>query len=74
LPVTPGLVPPASIAGANKAIRSLAEKTGAEYLDACSLFVDGSGGMIGEYFLPDGVHLNERGYALWSKSMEDHIG
>ena len=54
----------------NRSLHEIAEKEGKEYLDIYSLFVGPGGSAVKEYFLPDGVHLSDVGYAAWSKALE----
>jgi lysophospholipase L1-like esterase len=57
----------------NGVLRDLAKQAGVEYLDIYSFFVDGAGNPNAACFLPDGVHLSEEGYAVWSKVVEDFL-
>lgn len=71
LPVRLEWIPEASLRRANEALRSLAEDTGIGHLDIHGAFVrEGAGGCL----LPDGVHLNEKGYALWSGLIGGMLG
>jgi lysophospholipase L1-like esterase len=49
---------------ANVRLRDLAEETGAFYLDIHKAFMEGN---LRELLSEDGVHLSEKGYALWSR-------
>lgn len=62
-----------SIIYSNDAIKALALETGAEFIDAYSLFVDEKGDPVKEYFLSDGVHLSDRGYEIWSGAIDKAI-
>lgn len=57
----------------NTALRELVEDSGARYIDVNSLFLDTGGRAVMEYFLDDGVHLSDSGYAVWSGALEDII-
>ncbi|GAB4388719.1 MAG: SGNH/GDSL hydrolase family protein [Thermodesulfovibrionales bacterium] len=71
LPVLLGWVPDSAIREANEALMRVAGQEGAEYVDLYSRFAAGGG--PGRYLLSDGVHLNEEGYALWAREVEDII-
>ncbi len=62
-----------SILCANETIKTIARETGAELIDAYSLFIDKKGDPAKEYFLSDGVHLSDKGYEIWSGAIEKII-
>lgn len=62
-----------AILGANKSLKELAGDTGVEFLDIYSLFVDMEGKAVKDFFLEDGVHLSDKGYAVWSGALEGVI-
>jgi lysophospholipase L1-like esterase len=70
LPTTLDWVPDELIWKVNRSIEKIAGENGAEFLDVHSAFVEeGKEGLL----LPDGVHLNDKGYALWSGAIEKTI-
>jgi len=73
LPVLLGWVPPEVIVRLNKYLEGVAENTGAEFVDIYSLFTDGKGSPKEEYLLSDGVHLSEKGYAVWAQAVERNM-
>lgn len=54
----------------NGSLKEMAEGEGARYLD---LYGRLSGGDLKDYLLSDGVHLSEKGYALWARELEEII-
>ncbi len=62
-----------SIQEVNRALKKVAEEKGTGYIDLYSRFVDEKGGPMKEYLLPDGVHLSDRGYAVWAEALEGII-
>jgi lysophospholipase L1-like esterase len=71
--LTPTLVdwiPGDSIIEVNLSLRKTAGEKGIGYIDIHRLFFDHSGNTIQDYFLPDGVHLSDEGYAVWSDELE----
>lgn len=63
-----------SIQEVNRSLEKIAEEKGAGYLDLYRRFVDGEGGTVKEYLLPDGVHLSDRGYAVWADALQEIVG
>jgi lysophospholipase L1-like esterase len=62
-----------SIQRINNSLKKLAGKSGGAYLNVYSLFVDEKGQPRKDYLLDDGVHLSDRGYAVWSRALENII-
>jgi lysophospholipase L1-like esterase len=62
-PWNPGINPSAKIVDLNRWIRQYAQSRGFAYVDYYDAMVDAGGGMKPE-FSPDGVHPNEKGYAV----------
>ncbi len=57
----------------NEALKQIARKYGASYLDIFSRFVDSQGNPVERYLLDDGVHVSDKGYEVWSQAMEDFL-
>lgn len=62
-----------SVREVNGSLKKIARETGAEYLDIHSRFVDSEGYAVKDYLLPDGVHLSDKGYAVWAEIIEKRI-
>lgn len=60
----------AQIREANEKIKALACSYGLEYVDLYSLLVDENGLLDGKYS-SDGLHLNRKGYAVWTDVMKE---
>lgn len=73
LPTLSAFIPDRWIKNANDALKGMADDLGLVFLNVYELFMDGSGMPIKEYILGDEVHLSEKGYAVWSKALEDEI-
>lgn len=73
LPVLVEFMSDDSIQRVNNSLKKLAGENGGEYLNVYSLFVDEKGQPIKDYLLEDGVHLSNRGYAVWSRILESVI-
>jgi len=54
----------------NRSIKEMTGETRAVFLDIYSLFTDVGGRAVKEYFLEDGVHLSDEGYAVWTGVLE----
>ncbi len=54
----------------NRQVAQIARQEGVGYLDLYSQFADENGGMIAD-FTTDGLHLNDRGYAVWQTVLRD---
>lgn len=57
----------------NRKLKEIAHELNAEYLDVFSHFIDSKGSPNSEYFLDDGVHLNDKGYDVWAKAVEGFL-
>jgi lysophospholipase L1-like esterase len=57
----------------NGQLRALAADSQAGYLDIHPLFLDEGGAPRAELLLDDGVHLSDRGYAVWSEAIAKTI-
>jgi len=69
--VLPTLLPwitPEMVTYLNGYLRKIADETGVEYLDVHSLFFEEG---VRNCLLDDGVHVNARGYEIWSKAVEE---
>lgn len=44
-----------------------------EYVDVYTLMLDGKGQPRAELFLPDALHLNAAGYAIWKSAIAGHL-
>lgn len=62
-----------SIQEVNRSLAKIAEEKGVGYVDLYRRFVDGKGGPVKNYLLPDGVHLSDEGYAVWAEALEKII-
>lgn len=67
LPTLLPFVSPHLVASVNEELKKLAGETGAVYLDIHRAFM---GGNLRNLLAPDGVHLSEKGYELWSHIIE----
>jgi lysophospholipase L1-like esterase len=54
----------------NKRLEHLAADERAGYLDIHSRFLDQKGSPTAACLLPDGVHLSDEGYRVWSGEIE----
>ncbi len=57
------------IQSVNEELSGIADDEGAEFIDLYNAFVDGSGNVIHDYLLDDGVHLSEEGYRVWVEEL-----
>lgn len=73
LPTLVAFIDNNSIKSSNKTIKTLADENSTEFIDAYALFIDKSGNPVKEYFSPDGVHLSNKGYEIWSGAIEKVI-
>jgi lysophospholipase L1-like esterase len=60
---------------ANAAIQAIIEKDPKRLsmIDIVPAMLDAQGLPRGELFKPDNLHLNEAGYAIWAKLLQDHV-
>ncbi len=70
LPVLVDFISNDSIRNVNNSLKKLAIDAGVEYLDIYRIFVDKDGSPVKDYLLDDGVHLSNKGYAVWSGEIE----
>lgn len=56
----------------NYFLKQKAKQSGAQYIDLYKAFSDVKGGLIEAYTL-DGVHLNEKGYAVWEEVLQREL-
>jgi lysophospholipase L1-like esterase len=70
LPTLVDFIPDESIMKVNKSLEELARDTRTEYINIYRLFISTHGRPCKDYLLDDGVHLSERGYAIWSGDIE----
>ncbi len=73
LPTLSEWIPDKSIQNVNDSLKGLAKDTKVEFLDIYKLFIDGEGRIVKDYLLDDGVHLSDKGYAVWSEALEEII-
>lgn len=57
----------------NRRLKDLALQSGTVYLDLYPLFIDRNSRVISSYYEPDGVHLSDAGYEIWSKTIEENV-
>jgi lysophospholipase L1-like esterase len=62
-----------SIEEVNRSLAAMAAEKKVEFIALYQLFIDGKGEPVKEYLLPDGVHLSDRGYAVWAAVLEGII-
>lgn len=65
---------PSALPRLNAVLQQLAGEAGASFLDPGRAFLSGKGALRPGYFLPDGVHLSERGYEAWAAAIEQALG
>ncbi|HWR58515.1 MAG TPA: GDSL-type esterase/lipase family protein [Thermodesulfovibrionales bacterium] len=73
LPTMSEFIANSSILDVNGSLKSLAKERDVGFLDIYRLFVDKEGRPLKDLFLDDGVHLSDKGYAVWSGALEDAI-
>lgn len=54
----------------NELLKNLAQRTNTEYLDIAPVFMD-SNNQLHEEYTYDGLHLNEKGYEVWAKYLNE---
>lgn len=57
----------------NADLKSIAAEYGASFLDIYDAFLDEKGVADAHYLLPDGVHLSDAGYNLWSALVKEWL-
>lgn len=57
----------------NSSLYKLSQKTGTDFLNVFDLFIKEQADEKTSLFLPDGIHLNETGYRVWSDAVADKI-
>lgn len=57
----------------NSSLRELSRETGTDFLDVFDLFINEQASGETSLFLPDGVHLSEKGYRVWSDAVADKM-
>ncbi|MBW4440425.1 MAG: lysophospholipase [Plectolyngbya sp. WJT66-NPBG17] len=70
LPTRSPRIPNDRIAGINRQLNTIAQQTGATYLDLFSQFADQDGQILTEY-TTDGIHLSAQGYAAWQSVFQE---
>jgi lysophospholipase L1-like esterase len=73
LPTLVDFIPDVSIRNVNVSLKELARETGVDYLELYRLFVREDGVAVKDYLLDDGIHLSDKGYAVWSDVLEEII-
>ncbi len=73
LPTMVDFIADESIRNVNDSLKGLVEDTKVEFLDIYKLFIDEEGETVKEYLLDDGVHLSDKGYAVWAEALEGII-
>ncbi|GBE04534.1 GDSL-like Lipase/Acylhydrolase [bacterium BMS3Abin10] len=74
LPTLLDFIPDKSIRSINSSLKKLVEEHNrVEFLDIYSLFIDEQGRAFRHYLLDDGIHLSNKGYAVWSEELEKVI-
>lgn len=70
LPTRSSRIPNERIAGINRQLSTIAQQSGASYLDLFSQFADQDGQILAEY-TTDGIHLSAQGYAAWQSVFQE---
>lgn len=55
----------------NVEIETLAKNNSIDYIDVNELL--NKDGAIGDYIMPDNIHLNGKGYEIWGKAIRDYL-
>ncbi len=63
----------AALEEVNRSLAKVAEETGVHFVHLYRRFIDKEGMPVKEYLLPDGVHLSEKGYAVWAEVVKGII-
>ncbi|MBF0328950.1 MAG: GDSL family lipase [Nitrospirae bacterium] len=70
LPVNLSWIDNAAIREINSSLENTAADFMSAYLDVYPLFCDAAGAVNADCLLDDGVHLSDKGYEIWSDSVE----
>ena len=73
LPTLLPWIPDGSIQEVNRAIEKMARGNGTEFMNIYARFIDREGRPVKDYLSPDGVHLSDKGYAVWADVLEGII-
>ncbi len=73
LPITLPWLASSAVPRMNAMLMQLAVTKGVHFLDIYSLFLGDHNNPVSHYFLEDGVHLSDQGYAVWSEAVADLI-
>lgn len=57
----------------NEKLKDIAKEFRAEYLDLYGLFMGPDSTPVKDHLLDDGVHLSDKGYAVWSGAIEERF-
>ncbi len=63
----------ASIEEVNRLLAQTAKDNGVNYIDLYQRFIDEKGVVMKDYLQSDGIHLSEKGYAVWTEIVEEII-
>lgn len=74
LPVDMPWISNAMVRDLNRHLAEISREHGAEYLDIYSRFMDSNGKPKKGYLSDDGVHLANKGYQVWAKTVEEYLG
>jgi lysophospholipase L1-like esterase len=70
LPTTLEWLTDDSIREVNLSLLKIASEKGVDFIDLYQRFVDRDGTPREDYLLSDGVHLSDKGYAVWAEELE----
>lgn len=62
-----------SVPAINAKLRELSEKENITYIDLFPLFKEPDSNSMKKELSTDGLHINEAGYAIWTKKLKKHI-
>lgn len=68
-----GLGTAAKVQGLNQYLRTLAEKTGATYIDLYPAFLLVDGAVNLNLYAGDSLHLNGNGYRVWIEKIREYV-
>ena len=58
----------------NKALKSwTVQKKNVRYADVWTPMVDSNGMVLQDIFIEDGLHLNKKGYKIWTKALQNYL-